>query len=337
MQGTQGQEMTVRTPAAVAVHETAATSAAALAKSRVEARITQALLRPRDLDDVRVRMLKECRRPGFAEVARYSIPRGGKSIEGPSIRFAEMCLRTMGNLCVETPTTYEDGEKRIMRVEVTDLEANSSYSLDITVAKTVERKQLGKGQAAIATRANSYGDQVYIVSATDDELAVKQAALVSKAVRTLVLRLVPGDLVDEGMRQTMDTLRSADRTDPDAARKKLADAFSALGVSPSMLAAYLGHELGASTPSELVDLRATYAALRDGEATWASITSQRDTAGGGDEGAEAAVKAREGGGGRAAAAREAVKARAAKRPIETTSEPAWDPTTGEVRPEDEPA
>jgi hypothetical protein len=336
MQGTQGQEMTVRTPAAVAVHETAATSAAALAKSRTEARITQALLRPRDLDDVRVKMLKECRRPGFAEVARYSIPKGGKKIEGPSIRFAEMAIRLMRNLIVESPTTYEDDEKRIMRVEVTDLEANSSYSLDLTVSKTVERKKLATGQTAMGTRSNSFGDQVYIVGATDDELAQKQAALVSKAIRTLALRLVPGDLIDEGMWVVLKTLNDAASGDPDAAKKKIADSFAALGVSPSMLAAYLGHELGASTPAELVDLRATYAALRDGEATWASITAQRDTAGG-DEGAEAAVKAREGGGGRAAAAREAVKSRAQRKPIETTSEPAWDPATGEVRPEDEPA
>lgn len=334
--GTMGQEMTVRTPAAVAVHETAATSAAALAKSRVEARITQALLRPRDLDDVRVRMLKECRRPGFAEVARYSIPKGGKKIEGPSIRFAEMAIRSMGNLVVESPTTYEDDEKRIMRVEVTDLEANSSYSLDLTVSKTVERKKLATGQNALGTRANSFGEQVYIVAATDDELAQKQAALISKAIRTLALRLVPGDLIDEGMWVVLTTLKEADMKDPDAAKKKIADSFATLGVSPAMLAAYLGHELGMSTPAELSELRATYAALRDGEATWATVTAKSDAPA--EAGATAATKARTDGGGRAAAARDAVKARAqASKPIETTSEPAWDPTTGEVRPEDEPA
>lgn len=322
MQDQQGQEMTVRTPAAVAVHETAATSAAALAKSRTEARITQALLRPRDLDDVRVRMLKECRRSGFAEVARYSVPRGKKNIEGPSIRFAEMAIRSMGNLVVESPTTYEDDEKRIMRVEVTDLEANSSYSLDLTVSKTVERRKLGDGQTPLGTRRNSFGDTVYIVAATDDELAQKQAALVSKAIRTLALRLVPGDLIDESMWVVCQTLATKDAGDPAAAQKGIADAFATLGVLPAALAQYLGHELGASTPAELTELRGVFAALREGATNWTAIMSGKNEPPA-EAGAAAATSARASGGGRASAAREAVKARA-------QTGKAHGPETGEV-------
>ena len=41
-------------------------------RAEIEARCVMALRRPRDLDTVRERMMKECARPGFAEVARYS-------------------------------------------------------------------------------------------------------------------------------------------------------------------------------------------------------------------------------------------------------------------------
>jgi hypothetical protein len=43
------------------------------------------MARPRDLDLVRERMLRDAARPGFAEVAEYAIPRGGKTITGMMI------------------------------------------------------------------------------------------------------------------------------------------------------------------------------------------------------------------------------------------------------------
>ena len=47
--------------------ETAASSVAAQATAQIQARYVVALRRPRDWDDVRVRILKECRRPSFAD------------------------------------------------------------------------------------------------------------------------------------------------------------------------------------------------------------------------------------------------------------------------------
>src|SRR5258708_6569465 len=77
--------------------ETASTVLAAQAKAQIEARYVMAERHPRDLDVVRQRMLKECRRPVFAGVARYRKPIG-KGVEGPSIRFAEAAIRLMGNI-----------------------------------------------------------------------------------------------------------------------------------------------------------------------------------------------------------------------------------------------
>ena len=121
--------------------ETAATAVAAQARAAVESRYIMAMQRPRDLDAARLAILKECKRPGFAAVARYRKP-VGDGIEGPSIRFAEAAIRCMTNMLPETATIYEDQEKRIVRVSVTDLEANVTYSGDVTIEKTVERTKL---------------------------------------------------------------------------------------------------------------------------------------------------------------------------------------------------
>lgn len=262
----------------LAVQDTASTAVAAQAKALVEARYIMAIRRPRDMDIVRERMLKECLRPSFAHVARYVKPIGqdrSKWPAGPSIRFAEAAVRHMGNVTVETMTVYDDREKRIVRVMVTDLEANVPYSQDITISKTIERRKKKDGDTVISTRTNSYGDTVYILEATDDDIINKQQALISKAIRTQGLRLIPGDIIDECMDQVMVTQSQADAQDPDSAKRKLFDAFGALGVRAEQLKEYLGHDAATLAPKELQDLRALYAAIRDGEATWREVMDQR--------------------------------------------------------------
>ncbi len=252
----------------LAVHaETASTAVAAQARAIVESRYIVAMKRPRDLDDVRVRLLRECRRPGFAEVARYRKPIG-KGVEGPSIRFAEAALRALGNVTPETITVYDDQTKRILRVSVTDLESNVTYSSDIVVEKTVERRALKEGQQPISQRRNSLGQITFLVQATEDDLLNKQNALVSKALRTNALRLLPGDILEECMDVVEATVRDRAAKDPDGERKRIVDAFSGLGVNPSDLKAYLGHDLGHSSPAEVGELRALFSAIKDGEGTW---------------------------------------------------------------------
>ena len=259
-------------PAPVA--ETATAALATQAKAMVEARYVMAMQRPRDLDVVRERLLKECKRPSFAEVARYRKPIG-KGVEGPSIRFAEAALRCMTNITIETLTVFDDAEKRIVRVAVTDLEANVPYSQDVTITKTVERRSVKQGETVIRQRLNSKGEPVFIIEATDDDILNKQGALISKAIRTLGLRLIPGDLLDEAMDAVMETLQKRDAQDPDAAKRRLFDAFSTLGVSAEQLKEFLGHKADVLNPKELADLRGLFSALRDGETTWREIMEAR--------------------------------------------------------------
>jgi hypothetical protein len=73
------------------------------------------------------------------------------------------------------------------------------------------------------------------------------------------------------MDQVLVTQANADAEDPDAAKRKLFDAFGALGVRAEQIKEYLGHDAAALSPKELADLRALYSAIRDGEATWREV------------------------------------------------------------------
>lgn len=310
----------------LALPDTASTAVAAQAKALVEARYIMAMRRPRDMDVVRERMLKECTRPSFAAVARYTKPIGkdkSKWPTGPSIRFAEAAVRNMTNITVETMTVYDDREKRIIRVTVTDLETNVPYSQDITIAKTIERRQKKDGDTVIGTRTNSYGDTLYILEATDDDIINKQQALISKAIRTQGLRLIPGDIIDECMDQVLVTQANADAEDPDAAKRKLFDAFGHLGVRAEQLKEYLGHDAATLAPKELTELRALYAAIRDGEATWRDVMDERAAKAEAKSGGLDAVRA-------AAAAKKAAASNATGKP-DARQDDAPRPTYAEVR------
>jgi hypothetical protein len=281
--------------------EIQATSAAAQVTAEVNARYGMALKNPRNMGQVRQALLAECKRPRFAEVARYALPRGnckeckgrgcgvcdgtGKNmVRGWTIRFAEACMRALKNVYVRTAVVADSPQKRSLAVGVLDLESNTTYSADVVFEKTVERRGFfrdGKEQApagnVVAVRKNSYGDNLYVVVATDEEVNVKQAALVSKMIRTLLLRIVPGDLLDEALDEVHATVAAGDAAvDPAADRKKLEDAFAALGVSPVMLASYLGCPLEARTPAQGKLLKGVYQSLKAGETTWAEVVRMDD-------------------------------------------------------------
>lgn len=260
--------------AAQSASENAALAMAAQQKAVVEARYKMALARPRDLDSVRQNMLKDARRPSFASVAIYHKP-VGKGIEGPSIRFVEAAIRNMTNILTETSTISEDEERRVIRVAVSDLETNTYFSQDVTVTKTVERSKLPQGEKPIRVRTNSYGKPVYILHGTDDDILNKQNSLISKAVRTLGLRLIPGDLVDEALYYVRQTMAKQDAADPDAAKNRIIDAFAQLGVPVEALKDFLGHELSSIDPAELQLLRSTYSAIKDGETTWKAVMDDK--------------------------------------------------------------
>ena len=260
-------------PAAVGVDAVSAQSAEH-ARAMVESRFVMAVKRPRNLDDVRVRILKECKRPSFAEAAIYRLPVGGGQ-EGFSIRAAERMLQQYGNARADATVVFEDAESVYLRCEAIDLETNTSFSADMKVPKTVERNSLRDGQVPVATRKNSYGKTVYLVPATDDEIRRAGARQASMGLRGAILRLIPGDILDQAKAEVYRTRANAQAQDPDAYRKRVVDAFATIHISPVDLAWYLGVELDKATDSQVLELRAVYEALKAGETEWSTVKRMR--------------------------------------------------------------
>ena len=188
----------------------------------------------------------------------------------------------MGNMDARSEVIWEDAEKRIVVVTVMDLENNISIPTTLVIEKVVERSYLKKGQEAISVRQNSRGDLTYLVDATPDEVLQRQNALISKAMRNGILRLLPGDIQSE-CKGRIEQIRNGDiARDPDGYKKKVLDGFATHGVKPRDLKKYLGHDVSSSSQHELAALRDLWVELNDGKATWADVMRERAE----EEGAE---------------------------------------------------
>ncbi len=259
----------------VAQGEVGVAAATARAVEEVRALFVVAASRPRDMDVVRQKLLRECKRPGFAESATYTLPFGEEKASGPTIRFAEAALAAMGNCHVESTVIYDDLEKRMIRVRVMDLESCVPYVREVVVDKTVERRFLRKGQTPLSVRVNASGKKVYTVKASEPDLLAKVGREESKALRTLAMRLLPGWLRDEALATLEHTIANKAAEDPDAFRRKLVDAFQAVGIDVAAIKG-AGYDLGRATPAELAELRSIYQALRDGDLVWEDVVAMKN-------------------------------------------------------------
>lgn len=254
--------------------DAARAGAIALAEAQVKARYAMALQRPRNLDDVRTALVRDCKRPRFAQSARYLLPIG-EGVEGWSIRFAESAIRSMGNIEATSKTVLDDAERRTLRIEVIDFETNASFSKDVTIEKVVERHKLRQGQHAIGVRKNDRGQQVFLVAASERDLEMKEGAAISRVFRTQGLRHLPAWILDECLEIVTKVREDETAKDPDAERRALVDGFARLGVKASDIADALGHGLDGASPRELVELRAVFETIRDGASTWRDYATMK--------------------------------------------------------------
>lgn len=248
--------------------QTAAAAVSAAAAARIQARAVVAMQRPRDIDVVRQHVLKDCARRSFAESAIYAKPVGGSKVEGFSIRFVEQALRHMRNVSIETEIVFDSPESRIIQVVVTDQESNTTYQEAVSMEKVVERRQVKKGQDVVRTRIGAQGQTLFVLRATDDDMLARQNALVSKAIRNCGLRIIPSWLLEEARIKTKMTIRGAVAEDPDAAKRRMLDAFGSKGATVDQLKQFLEVDtLESIDVDQITELRDLYAAIDSGEIT----------------------------------------------------------------------
>lgn len=242
-------EMQNSTPQTVAPRGVNAEMMVSRQAQEVQAAMVVAKRFPRDENASYARIMNACKRQKLAECAVYEYPRGEKNVTGPSIRLAEMMAQNWGNVDSGImELERKNGESTVMAY-CWDLETNCRQTVIFTVPHIRHTK---KGDVALTDPRDIY------------EMVSNQGA---RRKRACILGIIPGDVVEDAVRECANTLRSGSK-EPlgDRVRKMLVIFKDEYGVPKESVEKYIGCKADAFTEASVVKLRGVYTALRDGRA-----------------------------------------------------------------------
>jgi len=215
--------------------------------TEAQGQLGMAKMFPRDLNQAHAELMRACKSRYFAETAFYTLPRGGQSITGPSIRLAEEIARCVGNFQYGHRELSRDDKKSEVEIFAWDMEKNNRRIRQITVDHV--RYSKGGGNQPLRDPKD-----------IDDKIS----NVASKQVRGLVLALLPKWLVEEAIIQCQETLEGNGGESVEQRILKMTKAFDKQGISVALLERYLGHALKETVPSEITELMGVYNALKEG-------------------------------------------------------------------------
>lgn len=222
---------------------------AEIAQSRemaeVQAAVVMARRFPRNEMQSIDKIRNACSRPGLAEAAVYQYCRGGTDITGPSIRLAEAIAQSWGNVQYGVRELEQANQESTCEAFAWDVENN------VRVTKSFKVSHI---------RHTRNGDYVLTDPRDIYELVANNGA---RRVRSCILGVVPGDVVDLAVEQCELTLRTTAEVTPEII-KKMKEAFAKYGVTVTQLEARIQRRLDALTPAQLIMLRKIIASLKDG-------------------------------------------------------------------------
>lgn len=239
-----GGGFTQTSTGAIAVQQSAA-------MVRELARMQLAIARPRDPFVATEKIKRMCEREALAAVATYTYVKGGTKISGPSIRLAEVIAQCWGNLTLEKAEIERGNGYSMMRVSALDLETNTESHMDFRVSHIIDTQ---KGPKILTSERDIY------------ENNMNQG---SRRLRSCILSLIPGDVVDAALDECEKTLKAqvGDEKQFHEKVRKLLKAFANLGINRKMVEERIGRTISAMEPSQYIRLVEIGNSIRDGMST----------------------------------------------------------------------
>lgn len=222
----------------------------AINRSEIDMQISTAHAYPRNLPEVLNKIATYATMD--AETAQdcfYVLRRGGSqgsnTIEGLSVRMAEIIAGAWGNLRVQTRIVGNDGKTITAQGICHDLETNVAVSVE--VKRRITDKQ-----------GRTFSDDMQVVTGNAAAaIAFRNAVL--KVVPKAVTKRVIADVKQVALGQSLDL---------ETSRQNMIQYFQKLGVSEAQLLEYLGLQKREEIDKEAVfELRATANAIKEGTTT----------------------------------------------------------------------
>lgn len=230
------------------------TNAEAVTRAEIDIAIATANRFPRHLAKVKANLINFATLDeDTAASCFYRLPRGGKAIEGPSVRMAEIAVSEYRNLNVATRivaiVTTGDNPHVVVQGVCQDLEKNTRIIVEKRGRIIGKKSNKGKPDE------------------DDINLAANNAS--AKAFRDAVFKVVPGALIKPAVDAAMRVARGEAKPMADRVGAAL-KAYAAMGVSKEQVLAKFSYTSDAQiTPDDLDTLSGLRTALKEGEVTLA--------------------------------------------------------------------
>lgn len=240
VQGGYGQPLTV----APSVTTAMSTNREA---QEVQAAVFMAKRFPRDENVSLSRIIRSCKRPGLAQKAIYTYPKGGQNVTGPSIRLAEAIAQAWGNIQSGVVELEQRPGESVCMAYCWDIETNTMERKTFTVPHQINTK---KGVKVLTDPRDIY------------ELVANQGA---RRKRACILNVIPGDIVDAAIAECNKTLQGKNPVPLIDRLREMVNRFQTYYSVPlESIEKYFGYPLNVFTEMDGATLAGIYNTLRDG-------------------------------------------------------------------------
>lgn len=189
----------------------------------------------------------------------YALPRGGKKLDGKSVRLAEIVCATYGNIRSGARVIANDGKTITAQGICHDLETNNSVTVEV-------KRSILQNEYKIGADGKKYKTG-RMITMNEDMQTVTGNAACAIAYRNAVYKVVPSALTDEIWEKTKEVAKGTLETLP-ARREKAVKYFKGLGVTEKQICAVLGiakiDDIDLDTLSTLSGMKST---IKNGEST----------------------------------------------------------------------
>jgi hypothetical protein len=190
-------------------------------------------------------ILNECTRYSLAENATYFYQRGGTAITGPSIRLAEVIAQKWGNI----------------QYGIRELSQKDGVSTALAYAWDVETNTRREVQFQVQLKRDTKKGSYALTEGRDIYEAV--ANFGARRLRSCILSLIPGDVVEAAVQQCQVTLKANVDMTKEGLNRVLVW-FEHFGVTKSQIEKRIQCRFDSIRPAQVVSLGNILRSIREG-------------------------------------------------------------------------
>jgi len=200
---------------------------------------------PRNEQEAKEKILKECENIELAEAATYEYERGKTKIKDASIRLVEVMARNWTNIVYGMKELERNEDFTIVKVFAWDLESNVTSSKEITVPHEIKAYEK-------------------IKKLTDPrDIYENTANNAMRRLRACLLHLMPSYIKDAALEVCAKTIQDNNERNPESRLEKAFDSFAEIGVSKEMIEKKLGKPVTQIKPADITRLSRLYMTIKD--------------------------------------------------------------------------